>query len=323
MSREDGGTAEPVLAQMHHHWISSSASADTSYEWEVSTPWPFDELIVTWNALRPNDGSYSLFLSVEVEGRWSPFYLYSRWGASGQSGGDAADLEFGLRIFQDTLEQSPGRKAARFRVRVEADGSAAMGAFRSLHACVSQVDAFQTDDFIKIGETVNLNVPLVSQFALPHLRKRDLCSPTSASAVVGYLKNTRQADPVAFANGAHDNAHDIFGNWVLNAAHASDLLGEGWSCWVQRLSGFGPVYASLLKNIPVVVSVKGELSGAPFAYPNGHLIVVKGFLPETAEVVCMDPALPSDGETDVRYGLADFMEVWSKRRCLAYVFSKM
>ena len=113
---------------------------------------------------------------------------------------------------------------------------------------------------------------------------------------------------------------DIFGNWVLNTAQASSVLGNKWQCWVERLAGFGDIYDRLKNNLPVVVSVKGPLPGARFPYTNGHLIAVKGYNPKTEQVLCMDPAFQADEATAVAYNLSDFMDAWSRRRRIAYVF---
>ena len=147
-----------------------------------------------------------------------------------------------------------------------------------------------------------------------------MCSPSSTSSVAGYLMGANRIDPVSFALHARDEAFDIFGNWVLNTAQASSLLGSSWRCWVERLGGFGDIYSRLKRNLPVVVSLKGALPGARFPYPNGHLIVVKGYDPRKERVLCMDPAFSDDAATVVDYHLPDFMDAWSKRRFLAYLF---
>ena len=173
---------------------------------------------------------------------------------------------------------------------------------------------------LSVKDSINLPVPPISQMLLAHPRARHLCSPTSTSAVVNYLKGT-SIKPIPFSSHVHDNVHDIYGNWVLNTAHAAALLGKPWHCWVQRLYGFDELYEQLKKGIPVVVSIKGPLEGAPLPYEEGHLIVVKGYDASKKHVLCMDPAYPTHAETSAAYPYESFMDAWGRRR-LAYFFCK-
>ncbi len=71
----------------------------------------------------------------------------------------------------------------------------------------------------------------------------------------------------------------------------------------------------------MIVSVRGPLINSATPYARGHLLVVIGFNPEKGEVICMDPAFPTDEKTHVRYPLADFLQAWERRGNLAYLFS--
>lgn len=99
------------------------------------------------------------------------------------------------------------------------------------------------------------------------------------------------------------------------------MLGPKWNCWVERLNGFDEVYNQLLQGNPVVVSVRGPLKGSAAPYTKGHLMAVIGYRPIEHKVICMDPAFPSDQETIVEYDLEDFLQAWSRRGKIAYVFT--
>ena len=161
----------------------------------------------------------------------------------------------------------------------------------------------------------------LSQMTLDHPRSRDLCSPTSTTAVVSYLSK-KQIDPIVFAERAKDHASDIFGNWVLNVAESWHYLGPTWDAWVQKLSGFPELYEKLVLGTPVIVSVRGPLAGSAQPYAKGHLLVVTGFDPGLQMVHCMDPAFSTDEKTDARYPLNDFLAAWGRRGNLAYIFTK-
>ena len=169
---------------------------------------------------------------------------------------------------------------------------------------------------------LHLQVPLISQMTLPHPRCRDLCSPTSVTSVINFLSPNQEIDPIIFALEARDHTFDIFGNWVLNIAQASALLGGEWSCWVERLHSFEDIYERLCQNTPVVISLRGPLLGSALPYHQGHLMVIKGYDANSNRVHCMDPAFASSTATDVTYSLEDFMQAWARRGYVAYLFEK-
>lgn len=312
-----------VLPTMtYHHRISSPNLNLASYIWEERETIPFDELIISWNMMRPQYGEFHIQTSVRIENEWSPWFLYASWGSNGQKGGNVSAENYPIQIKQDILQIVGGMKAEGFRISIEASEGAFIEECYSIHACASSIADLFTESFVKIPCHIDLKVPLISQMALPHPRHRDMCSAVATSSAVSYLLNKNRIDPIFFALQARDEAFDIFGNWVLNTAHASAVLGKDWRCWVQRLKGFDEIYAKLQDNIPVVVSVRGPLTGSALPYNQGHLLTVKGYMPKERKVLCMDPAFSEDTATNVCYDLQDFMEAWSRRQYIAYLFER-
>lgn len=266
---------------------------------------PFDELILTWNGKRPSSGNYFFYIRLKTD-EWLPYLLYASWGADGQSSFSEG---------QDVVRVS-GQKATGFEVKVRAAGGAPIEDLRSLHVYVNQEGP---QNPASILETIQLDVPGLSQRTLSHPRAKDLCSPASTSVVVRYLAK-HYVDALEFAAGSWDGGFDIFGNWVFNVAHASSLLGPTWNCWVQRLQSFDDIYARLRKKTPVIVSVRGPLQGSALPYTQGHLMVVIGFDAVNERVLCMDPAFPTNKETLTSYPLQDFIVAWSRRGFIAYIF---
>lgn len=309
------------IPQVYHHHVESCDSA-CSYTWEQEACHPFNELIVSWNASRPSCGQYRFLIAVKTE-NWSDWFPYSVWEACSQSGGKAECTKIPLKINQDTVELLDGVAASAFCVRIEACDGAPLDQISSLHACTSVMDTY-SESFECLSEPfeyLSLDVPSISQMMLDHPRGCHMCSPTSAAAVVSYLTGEK-VDVVEFALKARDHAFDIFGNWVLNTAQAADHLRGHYTCWVQRLSGFKDILEQLRTGMPVIVSVRGPLAGSAQEYRQGHLIVVKGYDAKQKRVLCMDPAFLSDDETDVGYGLEDFLSAWARRRNIAYLFAK-
>ena len=47
-------------AEMHHHELKEIKNHTTVYEWQQEQTSPFDELLISWNAHRPQEGYYTL-----------------------------------------------------------------------------------------------------------------------------------------------------------------------------------------------------------------------------------------------------------------------
>lgn len=284
--------------------------------WKKESCPPFTELMISWNGARPTKGNFLIYVSVEV-GEWSPWLLYASWGAEGQK--SCSETGQFAKVYQDAFEILDGKKATGFEIQVVAEGGASLAGLHQIHVYTNgNAPVRSTSSCIN---PVYLKVNGLSQQQLTHERCRDLCSPTSTTAVVRYLSKRDNIDPIHFAASVWDEKFDIFGNWVLNVAEASNQLGPSWSCWVEKLSGFDQLYSHLLQETPVIVSVRGPLINSATPYARGHLLVVIGFNPEKGEVICMDPAFPTDEKTHVRYPLADFLQAWERRGNLAYLFS--
>ena len=102
-------------------------------------------------------------------------------------------------------------------------------------------------------------------------------------------------------------------------AQAFDELGGTTWFTVMRMKSFADLYLHLKKNIPVVVSVRGVLTGAPKEYENGHLMLVVGWDKEKRSVVCHDPAFPANDQVLIYYQLEDFCRAWGSSHCLSYL----
>lgn len=284
-------------------------------EWKKEDIAPFSELMLSWNGPRPAQGTYHFYVSVKIE-EWSPWLLYASWGKDSQSSYLTALPEMPVRVYQDAVEVLEGAKATGYQVKVVAEGDAPSMA---IHV---YTNGDQDPNPASVYTTsIYLPVEGISQMALNHVRHTDLCSPTSTTSVVRYLSGRSQIDPCQFAHSAWDEGFDIFGNWVLNVAQASVELGPNWNTWVERLSGFDDIYASLERGIPVVVSVRGPLPGSAAPYAKGHLIAVIGYDVEAQKVICMDPAFQVNSQTHVYYDLGDFIQAWNRRGRIAYCFA--
>lgn len=289
-------------------------STEWSHEQPVETP--FDELILSWNGFRPTKGYWVFWVSL-FQNEWSPWLKYAEWGHLRQATfrGEAAFM----KTHQDVAAAKNGLCTA-FRIRIEAKEGASLEELHSLTASFTEIARFRVQmpnlDCASLQEP-----PRKSQMVLGHPRHRDLCSPTSTAAAAGYLGAPLKLEE--FAEAVRDQEFDIYGNWILNAAAAYDALGGKYRTYVARLDSFAVAHAQIAKGLPVVLSVKGPLSGSPQPYAFGHLLLLTGYDSKAKRILCMDPAFPSDAETEASYALEPFLEAWARRRNLAYIFSAL
>lgn len=314
----------PASGVFHHYPEHDERTINCT--WEETTPDPFEELIVSWNAQRPTDGDFRVSVMIKTQhGTWSSKIPYMEWGHHGQKSFNIKDESCGVHVFQDCIDVVKEMKATAFRVEVESLGNANLSKLWALHAYTKMCskDLSDATPFKQMDRNIDLLVPKISQMALTHPRAKDLCSPTSTTAVIRYLSKCAEHNPIHFAAKSIDEGFDIYGNWVLNVVQASHELGSSWECWVARLNGFEQLMAQLSLGIPVIVSVRGPLTGGALPYAQGHLLVVKGYDVDCNRVLCMDPGFPFDDETYVSYDRDEFVQAWSRRGLIAYQFNPL
>lgn len=304
---------------MHRSLLEYEKENDT-FVWEETQLKPFDELIVSWDAERPLNGSYLIQVSL-LTSEWSPWLDYAFWSSYDQYTFKNCLPDFNIQVYQDAVEILQDHKASGFRIRIITDNTTLDG-FRTLH--ISAIDRqTHTVNYISSEDVfVNLEINGLSQIALSDERHFRLCSPTSTTAVINFLSGTLDLSPIEFADSVVDSTFDIYGNWILNTAQASHILGKSWHCFVARLTSFNQIIDQLMKGYPVVVSIRGPLSGGALPYESGHLVVVTGYDSESQEVFCMDPAFTTDDLTHVKYPLNEFLTAWSRRQGIAYIFNQ-
>lgn len=298
-----------------------ASEGEKFYLWEEVNVLPFDEMILSWCGSRPEKGNYLMRISLFIDEKWTTYLNYAYWGTNDQHTFSGTSICGSWKTFQDVVEILDGRKATGFRVLIELEGGATWVKMRELHASIIDGKALKIARNVLISESIALDVSGLSQLILTENLSMRVCSPTSTTAVINYLTSTFR--PVLpFAENVRDHVFDIFGNWILNTAEASHILGSKWDCFVAHLTTFDQIFKQLKKKYPVIVSIKGHLPGSLFPYDSGHLIVVRGYDALEKKVLCMDPAFPSNLQTCVAYPLDDFLTAWNKRKGIAYIFSK-
>lgn len=308
-------TFAPHVSQ---HFLVRQPAGQKSYTWTMPSVPHFNELLISWNATRPAQGQYVILASVFLQ-QWSPWLLYAVWGSREQYSFHDTTLHAPVHTFQDQVELLEGQEATGFRIRVEACAGADLDQFSSLYACTTKLNAPKSMLHPPSIPSFELPIQGLSQQCLMHPRSTSLCSPTSAASVIHFLSGFPSPHPLDFAENVYDSGFDIYGNWSFNTAQMFAELGPLWTCYCARMKNFESTLKILKQGFPVILSIKGCLTGSVKPYANGHLIAVRGYDAPTQKVLCMDPAFKTNEETLKAYSFDELMQAWGNRHHLAYV----
>lgn len=308
--------------------LSALPGANPEIVWEQPATLPFNELIVSWNALRPPVGHMTLWVSVKYSNKWSSWHRLALWGPKSQQT-FVNKLHPHVHTKHCRVEMQRNMLARGLRVKMVFHQGADPKNLKAFFACVSRLNHFKiVHPTTKLQSVTIQGIPRQSQMVLDHERYRDLCSPVSTSMLVAYfyqklmgakLVHAMHDFAIDFAKKSHDQGYlDIYGNWILNVAQAFDSSNGTVYFRVERLNSFYDLHQSLVKKIPVAVSVR-RLRGGATPYANGHIMLVVGWDRVKRRVLCIDPAFGSNRATLKAYRLIDFLHAWSRSSNLAYV----
>jgi len=291
----------------------------------MSSPFPFNELVPSWNVELPEGAGFRAELRVgRDDGSWSSWYDLGTWGVAPDGvPGPVRDLHGVVDVDVFRSEQVFDAVQARFALRDTDEGE--LPRLRRVALCVSNTtgDSGLAADHAKRPDPVSpeswqrrLDVPFRSQRSEDPAIAGRICSPTSVSMVMAYHGVERQTSYVA--GRAYDAEHDLYGGWSRAVQAAFE---EGVPGYVTRFGSWGEVRAEIAEGRPVIASIRareGELRGAPYESTGGHLIVITGFDAE-GDVLVNDPAASNRAEGIVKYAREDMQRVWLDRGGVAYV----
>jgi hypothetical protein len=285
------------------------------------TPY-FSQLILSWNAFRPTKGHFRFWVQAQDSAtkKWYDQHHIIDWGKDIQHSYISID-EKGTGCYHVRLELPKNRHGNSFRIKIESHDGADLSLLKSLNVCVSDLAKFKassSSEFSTLKSVKVHNVPKQSQMVLDHPRAHQLCSPTSLSMLLGFFQKT-PVDPLQCAEKVYDSGLDTFGSWPFNVAHAFEACEGKIHFGVRRLNSFAEVHKQLSRNIPVMVSVRGELVGAAKPYNDGHLLLVIGYDAKQKKVICHDPAFEDASQVTASYDVDGFLKAWARSRNLAYI----
>jgi hypothetical protein len=260
----------------------------------LTTPAPWNELIISWNA----DAPMGTWLEVQARaggsaqatkfydwGKWTPANLpFPRASVSGQR--DAAG-----DVKVDTLTLPALASSVRVRITFGGtNGTLPTLRFLGLAFCNTNMALFPLPPHRAAWGKI-IATPERSQQS--YAGGNGWCSPTSLSMVLARWAAVAQRpewnlDAPATAAGVFDHGfYHPTGNWSFNTAFAGSL--PGMRAYVTRLADLSELEDWIAAGIPVMISARYDLlqAGRKPDY-NGHLTVCRGFT-GNGDVVVNDP----------------------------------
>ncbi|EGO65489.1 C39 family peptidase [Acetonema longum] len=286
---------------------------------------PFDEMVVSWNAVTPPGTWIKVEAQVAAGEQWSEWFSWGEWSTTTDTGSflgnpknSFADMDI------DTLTLKSGKATAvRYRLTLHSDNPQLTPAVRLV--AVTARDSQQRENSpSSFRLDKNLAVPMYSQgLRDPRISSR-ICSPTSLNMVLEYYGFYQTPEETAW--GVMDYKGDLFGNWSFNTAYAGSL---GLTSYVAFYNSLEDVKQEIARGYPVIASVRYRnsvtvaktypiLTNAPISYTAGHIVVIRGFFYKDGKeyVLVNDPAAGNRPGVLREYLAEEFEEAWTK---VAYV----
>ncbi len=289
-----------------------------------SNTMPFSQLIFSWNGLKPKMGYYVFWVQVRDRKThsWGNWHKMIEWGAMRQR----SYAHFGNDVFSAyhhvRLEVDPSRLADAYRIKIVAHEGADLSLLYSYCVNLADFNKFTPEDIVELASHLKKSIHLVgiskeAQFSVDHKDNRRICSPTCCAILTKYLAGTH-IDPAYMADEVYDEGLGSYGAWQFNTAALFHYNKQRACFFVIRPNSFYELYQQLKRGIPVIVSVRGSIDGAPQEYPSGHLILIVGYDTDTQSVICHDSAT-HDVKTVLKYyPLESFVRAWENSRRLTY-----
>lgn len=309
------GEKENTKLNNEREIILDDLATEGKYTSPISKTKAFKDLVMSWNVDTPDDTEVEVLVKVRVDEEWSRWFSCGKWSLSGNRGSVRNQADEIAKMSIDTLEVSgeKGADALRYSLILRRkDANIPSPRVRNIFIALNLEE--KTKPVFASDKTylVDLDVPERSQMIVPEIGNV-ICSPTSLSMVLEYYGH--KIDTEEAAANVLDKEFNIYGNWSFNAAFG------GTKCkysYIERCSSIEDVKEKISKGIPLVASIKtkkaNEITGAPQAYPSGHLIVIRGFTIKDGEeyVIVNDPAAKEVETVRREYKVSEFERAWNR-----------
>ena len=276
----------------------------------------FERLVASWAAISSMKGTVEIEIKVKVDGIWSKYFSYQKWGLGLQNKSiDSSDSIAKLSTDEVVILNSKTAVAYQYKVTLRRNASLDESPKLLLVAVALTIPNYTYPvDTTGFPDFVDYDVPLLNQNEVPVIGN-SICSITSSTMLLKYKGHNFEEYDSEYehryiAGLFKDYGANIYGNWVYNTVGMSAY---GEETFVNKMYSFAELQKHLLEVGPISASVKGNMGLYTTA---GHLIVVRGYRITNGQtyVITNDPNINSRFGNDLfvyyEYPLATFINVW-------------
>ena len=300
-------------------WLSSirgsqfsvvhAGTSQETWEAEVTTPAPCDEVIASWKLDDRNFTGIEIFIHPKLDRAGT--YSMGKYEVGGVRTSVNHQKDEVARVATDTLMLKTSAMSFHVSIKPKSGPLGTKPRLESLWLSLVDSKAVHVPrDPVKAAWGKVLEPPRLAQMNYPNGDK--LCSPTAVAMLLGYWSSVLKkpnvaADVMQVVRGVYDPGWHGTGNWPFNMAFAASK--PGMLGYVTRMRDLRDLEQWTSTGMPVACSVnhsylRGKL---PSKSDEGHLVVLVGFTPAG------DPVFNDPGRNVVRmiYKRADFERAWA------------
>lgn len=282
------------------------------------------QIVASWAAISSEVATTELELRAKVDGVWSEYLTYHKWGLGLKNASPNASNTLLSRVDDEVnIRNNKTSEALQFRITLRRNTATDETPIVSLIAATLNVTNYKYNiDMTNLRRDVDYNVPMLQQNIVPTIGG-SICSPTSSTMLLKYagvdfskLTND-EFEHRYFANlvNDYDPNNPIFGNWVYNTVGIGAF---GFDSYVKRMYSIEELQQHLDTVGPVAASVKGTMIGESGTIwsTNGHLIVIRGYYYNDMNQLIIRANDPNLSFVREDYTVENFLRVW---RNIVYV----
>ena len=291
---------------------------------EVATPFPWKELVVSWNAVLPTNAGLKVEARARYASRSTAYFTMGLWAeaASRFTRGSVTgqrDEDGDVKTDTLVLERAATRAQVRLTLLPGDSGRLPEVKFVGL-SFAGAVEGMQRSNAVAAARGRVLDVPEKSQLA--YEGGREWCSPACVSMVLAYWadklgRSELRYDVPAIAAAVHDRNWPGTGNWPFNTAFAGRF--PGMRAFVTRMADVAQLEAWVVAGVPPVASVSSDvMNGRTGEVGGGHLVVCVGFT-AAGDVIINDPWPGSTASVRRTLPRERFASAWRHSRRTVYL----
>lgn len=265
-----------------------------------------NRMVLSWNVVLDKGSYIELFIKTKFEDQWSPWMTYGKW-CGAYSKGSIANQSYEF-VELDIDEIISNQRIDTCQIAFELTRSSKEIKSPIVNDLFLSIEVEKTEcPQVSQVPNIDLEVPKISQMLIKDIGSI-ACSPTALTMVLNYYG--QEADALNSSINCYDVGADIYGNWAYNVAFAGSRHLEAY---VDYCNDISELIAYIKRGVPIVTSVKTDeiIDGSPQAYPEGHLLVVRGFSQKDEPyIIVNDPASKNDEDVKRYYKLDSFIKIW-------------